>query len=362
MANQEHLGILEQGIETWNAWRKQHREVKPDLSEADLRDWNLRGGYFSGANLTGANLSWADLREAQMGWVHVAPDYLEEAANLSFAQLEKSDCRNAHLFRVKPLALYAKKALFTEADFSGADLSQALMNETDMRNTKLCDAILFAADFQGADLREADLSGAHLHLTNLYDANLTGCRVAGIDAVGAYLDGAIQLDLNLSIFQLAPVIVDHLQIAQFIYLYQRSTSLQNVLDIGPSSKLVLLVGSFCDVRKHVLEAFKTALRQREIIPIFYDIAQENKLAINEIVRDLASLARCVVVDVSEPTSFLGALEPVLPSLPPVPLHFIMQAPKEEGVLQAFFETYPWVGEPQYYEGVENIDEMVGRYV
>ena len=36
MANPEHLQILEQGVETWNAWREQNESIKPDLREALL--------------------------------------------------------------------------------------------------------------------------------------------------------------------------------------------------------------------------------------------------------------------------------------------------------------------------------------
>ena len=52
MANEEHLAILRQGVEAWNAWRGEHRDASPDLSEA-----NLNGVVLGGANLSGAYLS-----------------------------------------------------------------------------------------------------------------------------------------------------------------------------------------------------------------------------------------------------------------------------------------------------------------
>ena len=45
MAQQEHLDLLKQGVDTWNAWREKHSDIRPDLSGADL----------SGANLSIAN-------------------------------------------------------------------------------------------------------------------------------------------------------------------------------------------------------------------------------------------------------------------------------------------------------------------
>ena len=38
MADQQHLAVLKQGVAAWNAWRRQHPEIHPDLSEADLSD------------------------------------------------------------------------------------------------------------------------------------------------------------------------------------------------------------------------------------------------------------------------------------------------------------------------------------
>ncbi len=56
MANLRHLGMLKLGIKTWNRWRKENVDVKPDLSSANL----------SGAQLSGAQLSGAYLKEAQL--------------------------------------------------------------------------------------------------------------------------------------------------------------------------------------------------------------------------------------------------------------------------------------------------------
>ena len=41
MANPEHLAILRRGVEEWNAWRKKHEEVRPDLDHADLSNVDL---------------------------------------------------------------------------------------------------------------------------------------------------------------------------------------------------------------------------------------------------------------------------------------------------------------------------------
>ena len=47
MANKEHLARLNKGVEAWNQWREANRDIKPDL--------------------TGADLSGADLHEVNLG-------------------------------------------------------------------------------------------------------------------------------------------------------------------------------------------------------------------------------------------------------------------------------------------------------
>lgn len=36
MANEEHLKIIQQGVEDWNAWRAENLDITPDLSMANL--------------------------------------------------------------------------------------------------------------------------------------------------------------------------------------------------------------------------------------------------------------------------------------------------------------------------------------
>jgi hypothetical protein len=34
MANDEHVAILKKGVDTWNAWRRENPDIRPDLSGA----------------------------------------------------------------------------------------------------------------------------------------------------------------------------------------------------------------------------------------------------------------------------------------------------------------------------------------
>src|SRR6266566_5450254 len=57
MANQEHLDVLKQGVETWNRWRQEHPDIQPDLSGTKLRNANFSRANFSRANLRNTELA-----------------------------------------------------------------------------------------------------------------------------------------------------------------------------------------------------------------------------------------------------------------------------------------------------------------
>jgi uncharacterized protein YjbI with pentapeptide repeats len=145
MANPEHLQILKQGVEAWNVWRDQHRDIRPDLSWATLRGVTLIGTNLFNANLYGADLSRAILIEA----------------NLATADLTAAKITRANL---------------SEADLSRADLATA-----DLSGATLIEANLFRANLYGADLPEADLSAAILTVTNLNATRLRGANLSHVE-------------------------------------------------------------------------------------------------------------------------------------------------------------------------------------
>jgi len=115
MANPEHLQILKQGGEAWNAWRGQKKGIRPDLDGANLGGANLGGANLIGANLGGANLSFAHLSDA----------------HLSDAHLSHADLRGAHL---------------RDADLGGANLNHAVLTEADISRVELYDTIFGDTD------------------------------------------------------------------------------------------------------------------------------------------------------------------------------------------------------------------------
>ncbi len=101
MANEQHLEILEEGVEAWNRWREQIRRnldfIAPDLSREDFSNMNLSGADLSdtdlsgvnlsetllgGATFAGANLSEADFTWAVMNWTILVENDLSTVRGL----------------------------------------------------------------------------------------------------------------------------------------------------------------------------------------------------------------------------------------------------------------------------------------
>ena len=103
MADQQHLELLDRGVDAINAFAAEHSDVTVDLSGADLSGRNLRGLRLQGANLEGASLQRCDLQRA-----------LLNGANLRKANLRSADCSGASFHR---------------ASFEGADMRDVVFED-----------------------------------------------------------------------------------------------------------------------------------------------------------------------------------------------------------------------------------------
>jgi hypothetical protein len=150
MANNEHLSKLAESIETWNAWRQEQPDIRPDLSSVNFRGADLGGVNFSDANLSDAKLRDVNLKEANLKKADL------READLSGADLTRAELGGAYLYR---------------ADLIGTRLIGANLNEAN-----IIDATLIGADLRGADLSSADIRQANLMNADLSDVTGLECE------------------------------------------------------------------------------------------------------------------------------------------------------------------------------------------
>ena len=358
MANPEHLALLLQGVDVWNAWRAKEPSVRPDLSKADLLRANLRkanlGGAdlneanLGGANLRGADLHRADLREADLTGANLRVTNLG-GANLGGAGLRGAYLGGANLGVANLGAANLSRAYLGGADLDGANLDGADLRAADLSQASLRKANLGGAKLRGADLSGANLEGASLHEANLTEANLIGAVLSWANLIGAVLIGAnlseaalVQTDLigadltgcriygisawnvklndrtKQQVLIITPhwepeVTVDDLEVAQFVYLLLHNDKIRRVIDtVG--KKGVLLLGRFTEGRIEVLERLREELRQRGYLPIVFNFDKPKTKTLTETIRVLAGLSRFVIADVTDPHSVPAELQAVVPTV------------------------------------------------
>ncbi len=370
MANEEHLKILKQGVEAWNRWRDENRDVQPDLIEADLSEADLSRADLGEADLIGANLREAYLGEADLGGADL------NGANLRGASLSQADLSGAHLSEADLIEADLIGAYLSGAHLDGAHLRGAYLSQADLSGAHLIEADLVEADLAGADLSRADLSGASLSRANLSGANLTqatlvgthftnailtGCSVYGISAWDVNLEGAAQADLTVSPYGQPTITVDNLRVAQFIYLLLDSQEIRAVVD-AITAKVVLILGCFTPERKTVLDALREELRQRNYLPILFDCKDLSSHDLTETISTLAYMARFVIADITNAKGILQELERIVPSLPSVPVQPLVARSDYEVAMAEHFRHYPSVLEIYQYDSPDDLLSALGEKV
>jgi uncharacterized protein YjbI with pentapeptide repeats len=329
MANEEHLKILRQRVEAWNAWREENPDIHPDLTRAgltraDLTGANLFEAGLTGANLfeadlTGAGLNGADLTRANLTGANLTGTYLFEAdltgANLGGADLTRADLTRANLTRVN-----LGGANLTRVNLGGANLARANLGGANLTRADLTGANLAGANLDEGNLGGANLENAHLVDAHLVNADLTGCRVYGMSAWDLHLEGAKQADLIITRKGQPEVTVDNLEVAQFIYLLLNNEKIRDVIDtIG--KKGVLLLGRFTEGRLAILERLRDELRRRDFLPMVFNFDKPETKDFTETVRLLAGLSSFVIADITNPRSAPLELQATVPEcmVPFVPI-------------------------------------------
>lgn len=287
-----HLEILRRGVPHWNGWRRENPATRPLLFKADLRKESLGLPDLNSVDFANANLIETDLRD-----------------------------------------MHLKEANFHEANLGGAKL-----HDTDLTRANFCRTDLYKTNMTHATLIEANLQGTQLAGTIFERATLVGCKVYGMSAWDLKLKDSVQQDLIIRYRQKrdlendegteAHLWIDNLQVAQFMYMLLNNKNLQAVIN-ATTSRIVLILGRFTpQERKDVLDAIRDALR-KNYVPILFDFEPSDNRDLTETIQLLASLAKFVVVDLSDAKSVPDELSHIVPNLPSVPIQPILRASQKE---------------------------------
>jgi uncharacterized protein YjbI with pentapeptide repeats len=385
VANEEHLKVIQLGVQAWNDWRR-HFVSKPNAVEAGmdgLDEFLLFGSDYanrvdlSGANLYGANLSKANLRAADLSGANLEVATLYGAdlsganlsgAKLTWARLDGADLSSANLSEADANGAHLRGVDLSGANLQGAILAGAVLCDVNLSRANLQRANLQRADLSGTNLTSANVSGANLHWANLSetqlvrtdfcDATLTASNVYGASVWDTKInDQTNQQNLVITRGGEAAITVDNIKVAQFIYLLLNNQDIRDVIDtIG--KKGVLLLGRFTGGRITVLERLREELRKRDFVPMVFNFDKPEVKDFTETVRVLAGLSHFVIADITSPRSTPLELQATVPEcmIPFVP---ILEKGEEPFAMftDLWIKHREWVLDPIRYPSVDRLVEV-----
>jgi uncharacterized protein YjbI with pentapeptide repeats len=310
-----------------------------------------------GATLTDVVLGYADLRGVRFDHAVFDTEHLQwmamKGAKLQRASLRETRFTAARLMEADLRGADLSNAQLVGATLTGANLGAACLNGADLSNADLRDANLTQASLQGANLSGADLSGANLVGADLRGANLCGCRVYGISAWDVQFNenDGLRQDLIVTPNGQPEVVVDNIEVAQFVYMLLNNPKIRGVLDTV-CKKGVLILGRFTAERKAVLDALRSGLRERGYLPMIFDFDKPQERDLTETIRTLAGLSRFIIADITNPRSSPLELQAIVPDymVPLVPI--IAEGEDAFPMFKDLWTKYNWVLDPLEYPSCE----------
>ena len=173
MANDEHLLIIKQGSDAWNAWRRLNPDEKPDLTGI-----TLSGKQAGNLRLAHVDLSFATMKDTNLRGCDVWN------AVLNFADMSGANLSRAFFGRAKMYCANMSGTNMQFARFMGSDLSSANFSHARICNSSFIDCDLNGADFSHAWIKSSafanvDLSG----VKGLETVRFCGPSSLGIDSI-----------------------------------------------------------------------------------------------------------------------------------------------------------------------------------
>jgi hypothetical protein len=146
--------------------------------------------------------------------------------------------------------------------------------------------------------------------------------------------------------------VDHLEVAQFIYLMIKNQKIGDVINTVGKKAVLILGRFFPPERKKVLDSIADELRQFGFLPIIFDFEGSKNRDFTETIQILAGLSLFVIVDITNPKSSPLELQATVPDyqIPFVPI--IKKGEKPFSMMANLQSKYDWVLDTLEYETLE----------
>jgi len=265
--------IVMQGAKIWNAWR----EENPGPISFSKPHWfhshglvQKKGG--NRVNFSGMNLSGVMILEA-----------FAEGLNLRDSLFEG--------------------AQFEEGDFSRADFSGATFRNTKFNKTVLTRANFDGATFVNCNLNRTNLVGASFRVREITETVVYGISAWDLQTSDDMKQSKLVIERTYGLYSeliakgKIPMMVDDIELAQFVYYLSNHKKIRDMLNIL-NDKGVLLLGRFKDGGLERLYSMREWFQSKGYIAMIFDFERPDNLSLTETVVTMAGLSQFVVADLS----------------------------------------------------------------
>ena len=275
MTQDDPSQILAQGAAVWNAWREQNPS---HLSFAAPHWYNSPGP--GGRQIKGRNrVNFSGMNLSRIS-VHRA---FAEGINLRGAVFEDTS--------------------FEEGDFSRADFGGATFHSTKFNKTILTGANFDGATFVNCNLNRVNLVGASFRVREITETVVYGIAAWDLETSDDIKQSRLVIEKTYQLYSdliaqgKIPMMVDDIELAQFVYYLSNHKKMRDALNIL-NDRGVLLLGRFQDGGLERLYSIRDWLQGKGYTSMIFDFERPDNLSLTETVVTMAGLSKFVIADLS----------------------------------------------------------------
>lgn len=218
------------------------------------------------------------------------------------------ELNNVTITKAYAETLNFQNSVFTNVNFVDGDFSTAFFDNCKFIDTSFRKSILTNASFNGAtflncNLNRVNLSGAKFNVKEISETVVYGVSAWDLeiseDSIQSKLivEPTDQLYSHLINQERIPLMVDNIELAQFIYYLTNHKKIRDTIDIL-NNKGVLLLGRFKDGGLERLYKLRDWFSRNNYLPMIYDFNRIQSQDYTETIITLSGLSKVVVADLS----------------------------------------------------------------
>jgi uncharacterized protein YjbI with pentapeptide repeats len=204
--------------------------------------------------------------------------------------------------------LNIQKSVFEDVYFDDGDFSRANFCNCQFINTKFNKTIFTDANFNGAtfincNLNRVNLTNAKFQVKEIKETVIYGISAWDIEISEDSIQSKLVIEKTYSLYSeiiaegRIPLMVDNIELAQFIYYLSNHKKLRDTINIL-NNRGVLLLGKFKDGGLERLYKLRDWFSDQNYLPMIFDFDRPSSLDYTETIVTLSGLSKLVVADLS----------------------------------------------------------------